>query len=324
MADKIASTRGGQIQTISINDVSYPPLLREISQPPGTLWYRGTPLENEGGCFSVVGTRKPTYYGEEVTPKLVEELALAGLTIVSGLATGIDTLAHKAALKVGAETARGELGRTIAVLGCGVDDKSLFPKENLGLMHDIINAGGLILSEFPPGTPARSEHFPQRNRIISGISRGVLVIEAPTRSGSLITTRFALEQNREVFAVPGPITSAYSWGPNFLILQGAHPVLKAENILDEFGIKQPEIFKPAPRASHETASDDATARSGGAEEGAQATDDPILAHLSKHPVPVDEIVRKSGQPAHVVNAHLTALEIQNKIKNVGGGRYIKI
>lgn len=288
-----------EISSISIHDAAYPPLLREIVQPPETLWYRGALREHEGGCLGVVGTRKPTYYGEEVTPKLVEELALAGLTIVSGLATGIDALAHKAALKGG--------GRTIAVLGCGVDDESLFPKENLGLMRDIINAGGLILSEFPPGTPARSEHFPQRNRIISGISRGVLVVEAPTRSGSLITARFALEQNREVFAVPGPITSAYSWGPNFLILQGAHPVLKAENILDEFGMKQPEILKPAPRVSHETASDD-----------------PILAYLSKHPVPVDEIVRKSGQPAHLVNARLTALEMQKRVKNVGGGRYIKV
>lgn len=291
MADKI--------QSISINDPSYPRLLREIAQPPETLWYQGALLENEGDCFGVVGTRKPTYYGEEVTPKIVEDLAFAGLTIVSGLATGIDTLAHEAALKGG--------GRTIAVLGSGADDESFFPKENLGLMHRIIEAGGLILSEFPPGTPARKEHFPQRNRIISGISRGVLVIEAPTRSGSLITTRYALEQNREVFAVPGPITSPYSWGPNFLILQGAHPVLKAENILDELGIKQPSLIKPTTRDSGKTDSDD-----------------PILAYLSTHPIPVDELVRKSGQPAHIVNTRLTALEIEKRVKNVGGGRYVKI
>jgi DNA processing protein len=173
-------------------------------------------------------------------------------------------------------------------------------------MRRIIEAGGLILSEFPPGTPARKEHFPQRNRIISGISQGTLVIEAPTRSGSLITARFALEQNREVFAVPGPITSPYSWGPNFLILQGAHPVLNAENILDELGIKPRSLIKPIEQNS-----------------GTAETEDPILAHISTHPVLVDELVRKSGQPAHVVNAHLTALEIQHRVKNVGGGRYIK-
>lgn len=288
-----------EIGTISINNPWYPPLLREIAQPPETLWYRGTLLENEKNCFAVVGTRKPTYYGEEVTPKLAEELTLAGLTIVSGLATGIDALAHQAALKGG--------GRTIAVLGSGVDDESLFPKENLGLMHRIIESGGLVLSEFPPGTPARKEHFPQRNRIISGISRGVLVVEAPPRSGSLITARYALEQDREVFAVPGPITSAYSWGPNFLILQGAHPVLKAENILDELGIKPPSLIKLTTRGA-----------------GRIESDDPILVHLSTHPLPVDELVRKSGQPAHVVNTHLTALEIQKRVRNVGGGRYIKI
>lgn len=314
MADTVQSIHGERIRaahdkhsrTISISDASYPPLLREIAQPPQMLWYRGILLEHEKDCFSVVGTRKPTYYGEEVTPKLVEDLALAGLAIVSGLATGIDTLAHKAALKVRAETTGGELGRTIAVLGSGIDDESLFPKENLGLMHRIIEEGGLILSEFPPGTPARKEHFPQRNRIISGISRGVLVIEAPPRSGSLITTRYALEQDREVFAVPGPITSPYSWGPNFLILQGAHPVLKAENILDELGIKRFSAIKPTTPGSQST-----------------NADDPILAYLSTHPIPVDELVRKSGQPAHLVNAYLTALEMQKRVKNVGG-RYIKI
>jgi len=292
-----------EIKTLAYADPLYPPLLREIPQPPQTLYYRGALKEGEKNCLAVVGTRKPTFYGEQVTPALVEELALAGLTIVSGLATGIDALAHKAALKAG--------GRTIAVLGSGIDDSSFFPQDNLRLMHEIIAGGGLVISEFPPGTPARREHFPQRNRIISGLSRAVLVIEAPTRSGSLITSRHALDQNRDVFAIPGPITSPYSWGPNHLIKQGARPVLKAQDILDELGI---EALPIKTGAQTETKAGTVPARE---------PSDPLTAFLSAHPVHIDELIRKSGQRVAAVSARLTALEIQGKVKNVGGGRYVK-
>ncbi|MDZ4296607.1 MAG: DNA-processing protein DprA [Patescibacteria group bacterium] len=289
------------IQTVTIDSPEYPVLLKEIHRPPETLWARGAWLKNGENCLAVVGTRKPTYYAEAVTPPLVEELAAAGLTIVSGLALGVDTMAHRAALKAG--------GRTIAVLGSGMDHKSLFPPENRELMESIIAAGGLVISEFPEGTPARKEHFPQRNRIIAGLSVGVLVIEAPTRSGALITTRYATEQNREVFATPGPINSPYSWGPNWLIQQGAHPVLKAQDVFDVLGVAKPALAVDVTMTDTSTPEADA---------------DTLESHLSFHPIHIDELIRKTGRPAHVINTRLAALEIEGKVRHIGGGRYVRI
>ena len=200
----------------------YPDLLKTIYDPPLVLFGRGNLDLLDTPMLGVVGTRRSTAYGMAATDKLSTDLALAGLTIVSGMARGIDTVAHKAALKVG--------GKTIAVFGAGIDH--IYPAENRSLADDIA-ARGLLLSEYPLATPAHPQNFPRRNRVISGLSQGVLIVEGAQYSGSAITARLALDQGREVFAVPGPITAKMSWAPNLLIKQGAKLVQDSEDILSE-------------------------------------------------------------------------------------------
>ena len=195
---------------VSIKDPGYPNQLREIHDPPVVLFARGRIELMASIMIGVVGTRRPTPYGMAVAERLSRDLARAHLTIVSGMARGIDTASHRAALAVG--------GPTIAVFGCGVD--RVYPAENRKLARQI-SEDGLVLSEFPMGAPAHPQNFPVRNRIVSGMSAGVLVVEGAQYSGSSITARLAMEQGREVFAVPGNITSKMSWGPNLLIKQGA-------------------------------------------------------------------------------------------------------
>ena len=198
---------------VSLTEASYPGQLREIYDPPPVLFVRGRVELLSQVCVGVVGTRRPTAYGVGVTERLAADLAQAGVTIVSGMARGIDTAAHKGALAAG--------GATIAVLGCGVD--VVYPSENRKLADEIAGKG-LLVSEFPMGTPAYPQNFPVRNRIISGLSAGVVVVEGAQYSGSAITAKLALDQGRELFAVPGNITSRMSWGPNLLIKQGARLV----------------------------------------------------------------------------------------------------
>jgi DNA processing protein len=207
---------------ISMNDTRYPPRLREIYDPPPVLFARGRVELLATLMIGVVGTRRPTVYGTAAASRLSKDLAVAGLTIVSGMARGIDTAAHRAVLE--AE------GATIAVFGCGVDQ--IYPTENRKL-RDQIAEQGLTVSEFPMGTPAYPQNFPVRNRIISGISAGVLIVEGGEYSGSAITAKLAMEQGREVFAVPGNITSKMSWGPNLLIKQGAKLVQEWNDVAVE-------------------------------------------------------------------------------------------
>ncbi len=217
-----------QTTTLRRRDNAYPKLLKEIHDPPDILYVKGA-LEPERPCLAIVGTRKPTRYGLEMTEEIVRGLAeQSDATIVSGLASGIDTAAHKAALKYGA--------CTIGVLGSGMDQKSFFPQENIHLAEKIIEASGAVVSEYPDGTPGLPHQFPERNRIIAGISLGVIVVEAQERSGALITARLALEENREVFAVPGPIYSLFSRGPNALIQRGAKLITSAEDVLAELDL----------------------------------------------------------------------------------------
>lgn len=222
-----------RISSLTKDDSSYPPLLKEIAFPPERLYCRGAlemfraKIGTPPLAIAVVGTRRPTRYGLETTETLVRNLVDAGVPIVSGLATGIDTAVHRAALDAG--------GTTIAVLGSGVDDASLFPPENRGLARRIAESGGAVLSEHPPGTHATKAYFPQRNRIIAGLTQGTVVVEAREKSGALITARLALDANREVFAVPGPAFSPTSYGPHALIKQGAKLVTSAQDILEEFG-----------------------------------------------------------------------------------------
>lgn len=212
------------IRKVKIIDSDYPALLKKIPEPPPVIYIRGK--LPQGKCFAIVGARDYSLYGKRVVLNITAELTRAGFIIVSGLAHGIDTFSHQSCLK--------NNGKTIAVLGTGVDDASIFPKENLKLAHKIIENNGCLISEVPPGESGTPQNFPRRNRIISGLSIGVLVVEAKKRSGALITARWARVQNKKLFAIPGPIYKLNSYGPNSLIKQGAKIVQSANDILNEF------------------------------------------------------------------------------------------
>ena len=223
-----------KIGVCSIGDDDYPPILKEIDSPPMSFYYRGT-LEPFAQRIGIVGSRQNTPYGQNVALELGEQLAAAGLTVVSGAARGIDTFAHRGALRS---------GRTVAVLGCGIN--VVFPRENKNLLEQIADCG-VVLSEFPPQLPPNPGTFPTRNRIIAGLSRGVVIVEAGAKSGALITSTYALEYNRDVFAIPGQIYAAKSQGCNELIREGATLIKSAQDVLNEYDIKTnapPKVVKP--------------------------------------------------------------------------------
>lgn len=283
------------ISIIDITDDRYPSLLKEIYSPPQILYILGSLPQEEYTHISVVGTRKTSAYGRHITPMLVSELSQAGFTIVSGIALGIDALAHQAALTSGTQT--------IAVLGCGLD--ITYPVSNRKLASDIIAHGGAIISEYPIGTKPLKQHFPARNRIISGLSRGVVVIEGGEDSGSLITASCALEQNREVFAVPGNISNTTSQGPNKLLKMGATVVTSAQDILDVLHVSKPLCSKKILSVP--------------------ATDEEklILEILSAEPLHIDEIIRTCKLNTSTTNKVLTLLEIKGNITNIGNNQYIR-
>jgi len=219
----------GDIQKLTIKDKAYPGLLKEISDYPKNIYYRGdVSVLNHSPAISVVGTRRCSEYGVSAATSIVNELAKANFLIISGMAKGIDSCAHKAALENGA--------KTVAVLGSGIDDNNIYPQRNVKLAHKIIESGGLVISEYEPGTPAMPFRFPERNRIVAGLSKATLIIEAPFKSGSMITARLALDYNRDVFSVPGSIFSKLSEGSNKLISMGAKCTVSANDILEEFNI----------------------------------------------------------------------------------------
>lgn len=273
----------------------YPEILKNIFDPPPGLFVRGEIIEGDSQAVAMVGSRKATRYGMTVATKLAGELARAGVTVVSGMARGIDTAAHRGALAAG--------GRTVAVLGCGVD--VVYPKENRELMEEIALSGAVI-SEFPPGTQPQSWHFPVRNRIISGLSAGVVIVEAAERSGALITADFALDQGRDVMAVPGNITSELSRGPNRLIRQGAKPVESAGDILEEMGLgrlfRTEEQERPRINLSPE--------------------EEAVSSLLDFEPVTLDSLVDQSGLPAQKVLVALTFLEMKGIARQLPGKLYI--
>lgn len=213
-----------QTFAITLLDDCYPELLKQISNPPIVLYAKGTLCSEPSLAIAIIGCRRPTHSGRSTAYGLAESLAQSGVRVISGLALGIDAQAHLGALNA--------KGRTIGVLGCGIDQ--IYPKRNLAIYHAITEQSGLLLSEFPPGTPAKPENFPRRNRIVSGLSHGCVVVEAAIKSGSLITARYALEQNREVFAVPGNIQQPQSQGCHYLIQQGAKLITHSSDILEEF------------------------------------------------------------------------------------------
>jgi DNA processing protein len=287
-----------QIKILTINDESYPQLLKEIYDPPVVLFCKGILLPQDNFGLAVVGSRQLSDYGKRVTEKFAFELASCGITIVSGLARGIDSVAHISALSA--------QGRTIAVLGSGI--LKIYPPENKKLSEQIIQRGA-ILSEFYPETPPKRENFPKRNRIISGMTIGTLVTEATTNSGALITAKLALEQGREVFAVPGNITSKNSEGTNFLIKNGAKLVQKIEDILEEI---QP--FIPSLKESY--ISLESTIKVDLNDE-----ENAIFSLLDK-PLNLEEIVLKTGFGISRILEILLKLEINGLISRFEG-KYIR-
>lgn len=285
------------VEVLTVKDAGYPARLKEIYNPPFILYKKGDFSPRDDFALGIVGSRKLSAYGRQVALTLARDLTLSGLTIVSGLAQGIDSLAHRQALEAG--------GRTLAVIGSGIDERSIFPSLNRRLAEEIVK-NGVLMSEYPPGTFALKHHFPARNRIISGLSLGVLVIEAAEKSGALITARHALEQNREVFAVPGPITSKTSAGPNQLIKLGAKPVSQVQDILEELNLQSIQQTLEA----REILPDNEEERK-------------ILEVLEGEPVHVDKIIELTTLDTAKINSVLSIMELKGKIRNLGGMNYIK-
>ena len=284
------------IRIISIEDSPYPPLLRDIFDPPVALFVRGT-LENLHPYFAVVGTRKMTSYGKQMTTEIAGELARNGVAIVSGLALGIDGAAHKAALESN--------GITIAALGTGIDRKSVYPRLHYELSEMIIDKGGALIGEYPPGSQPTVYSFPKRNRIVAGISLGTLVIEADEKSGALITANCALEYGRDVYAVPHTLTSPTGSGPHKLIRDGAYLIRGATDILENLNLtslaQEVSIRETIPDTS---------------EEGQ------LLQLLSREPIHIDELTRKALFPGPKIIALLTVLEMKGRVKNIGNMMYV--
>lgn len=277
-------------------DPAYPERLFQIYDPPPLIFVRGGFTPADKLAVAVVGSRKPSPYGLAVAEKLAKDLAAIGVTVVSGMARGIDTAGHKGALAGG--------GRTVAVLGCGPD--VVYPRENFRLMEKIMN-NGAVISEFPPGTAPKPWHFPVRNRIISGLAQGTVVVEAAEKSGALITADFALEQGRDVMAVPGNVVNPLSRGPHRLIKQGARLVEGAGDIIDELGLEN--IF-PLPEAGQ------AGLKMSGAEEA-------LYRLLSLDPVSLDELISRSGLLPQKAMAALMYLEIKGLARQMPGRFYIR-
>ncbi|MCK5084396.1 MAG: DNA-processing protein DprA [Candidatus Pacebacteria bacterium] len=286
------------IKIVTTNDGLYPELLGEIHTAPALLYYKGE-IKKEVVAIAIVGSRKVSTYGRQVTSQLARELSQAGLLIVSGMALGIDGIAHRECLKL--------KNKTIAILGGGIDTNSIYPSSHYQIAEEIISSGGAIVSEYPVGTPPLKQHFPARNRIISGLSLGILVIEAAESSGSLIIAKFALEQNREVFAIPGSIYSPTSKGSNNLIRLGAKLVTKAEDILEELNLESAIEIKKAREIIPDNK-----------EEAL------ILKNLHPdEPIHIDQLAKIIKMNVTAISSLLTLMEIKGKVKNVGGMKYIK-
>lgn len=302
---------GGDV--LILDDGSYPALLREIDDPPPVLYVKGDwQACFDQPCVGVIGSRMCSTYGENASEMLSRDLASRGVTIVSGLARGIDTAGHRGAI-------RGQ-GRTVAVMGTGIDN--VYPKENNGLARDILANGGCLVTQFPLGTPPIKENFPYRNRIISGLSLGVLIVEASERSGSLITARLAMEQNREVMAVPGNITSGNSFGTNYLIKSGAKLVQQWQDVVAELpaevgaAILPPKIDKGVPDRK-------------------ERNETPVPADLSVNertvwgilkpdePTHIDTLLESSGLSFGDLNNALVSLDIRDLIRVLPGKHYAR-
>ncbi len=294
---EIENAENAGVAIITADDAAYPAGLRNTPDPPLYLYVKGSLLPKDGNAVAIVGTRKPTHYGITITRRIASELASAGFTIVSGMARGIDTQAHKGALAA--------KGRTIAVLGCGID--VAYPPENKGLLEEIALAGAVV-TENPFGTKPEAGYFPARNRIISGLSRGAVIIEAATDSGSLITAKYALEQGRKLFAVPGNIGSLTSRGTNSLIKQGAILVESSDDILKDLG-----STGPGRRPAHEARPLPALA----------SQEETVFQCITSDPKHIDAIMNECRAAAGKLSAVLITLELKGLVKQLPGKYYVR-
>lgn len=284
------------ISVLIQTDDAYPRRLREIEQPPPVIYQLGELTEGDEWAVAVVGTRRVTAYGRQVAEEIAGTLARNGITVVSGLARGVDSISHQAALNAG--------GRTVAVLGSGVD--RIYPPENRNLAEQIIQHGALI-SDYPPGTPPEASNFPPRNRLISGLSLAVVVVEAGGTSGALITASFAADQGRDVFAVPGNITSPGSKGTNRLIRDGAAPLLNPEQVLEAL-----ELTMVAEQRTARVVLP------------ADAVEAQLFEALGSEPLHIDEIRTRTEIPIEKVTASLALMELKGMVRQVGGMQYIAL
>ena len=284
------------ISVLTWEDEDYPARLLEIEQPPPVLYLRGQLLPEDRWAVAVVGTRRVSAYGRQVAEELASSLARSGVTVVSGLARGVDAISHQSCLEAG--------GRTLAVLGSGLD--RIYPPENRRLAEMICEHGALI-SDYSPGTPPDAANFPPRNRIISGLSWAVVVVEAGENSGALITATFAAEQGREVFAVPGNIYAPQSKGTNRLIQDGASPLLSSQDILENLNMGPVREFKQARLVLP-----------------ADSTEAQLYQVLSHEPLHIDEIRTRSNLSIEIVSAALTLMELKGMVKHLGGMQYVAV
>lgn len=282
------------IKILTWEDAEYPARLKEIDQPPPVLYIRGEYLPDDLFAVAIVGTRKVTSYGRQVTEEIASFLAANGMTVISGLARGVDAIAHQSALRAG--------GRTIAILGCGVD--KIYPPEHRGLAEQMMERGAII-SDFAVGTPPDASNFPPRNRIISGLSLAVVVVEAGETSGALITAEFAAEQGREIFAVPGSILAPQSKGTNRLIQKGAQPLLTPADLMQALDLTRVGAQKSARKI---LPADETEAR--------------VLNVLGSEPLHVDEIRAQADLPIEKISAALALMELKGMVRQVGGMNYV--
>lgn len=304
------------IQALHLRHPDYPAQLTETPAAPSVIYVKGTMLAADDQAVAIVGSRDATPYGLEMTRRLSYDLARAGVTVVSGLARGIDTAAHVAALEAG--------GRTIAILGSGLD--RVYPLRNVPISEKIIQRGAL-LTEYPPGISALPQHFPRRNRVISGLCHGVLVVEAAFKSGAMLTVNWALEQDRDVFAVPGSALSEKSKGTNWLIQQGAKLTTTVDDILEELSIETSSKVDPA---SSESNGENRTPDGENALDNLAREDNVLnmerrvldLLESTEGPLHVDDITRKLGEPAAAVSSVLAVLELRGSARQVGSMQFI--
>jgi DNA processing protein len=285
------------VQVLPYYSSEYPKLLKEINDPPLVLFYRGEIFKPEENCIAIVGSRKMSSYGASAMPRITKPLLDAGITIVSGLAYGVDSEAHSLAV--------ASNSRTIAVLGSGVDDDSIYPRAHLRLARKILDCGGLIVSEYPPGTPGLKQNFVERNRIIAGLSLGVVIIECKIKSGALHTADFASDYNRNLFALPGPVYSALSEGPHKLIQNGAMLVTSGSEIIEDLNLsslQNTETLTPSFSYNERL----------------------VLECMQIGPANIDKIATSTKLSASTIAMTITGLELKNIITNVGIEGFAKI